>query len=110
MASHPPKFDPEDIDRSHILHQFFSLRKEFLQQLSHSSAHDLKQFLSDPEKFKSFTEHAHFNPRPKIQENVEDDIENTIVALDHWLQGKVGAEVPSDHIETLYYWITGHTP
>ncbi len=99
------QFNPETADRSHVLHEFFSLHKEFFENLSYASAKRLIHFLKDAEKSKSIIQHALFDPHPKTHGKIENDIENTIIALTSWVEGKVDVEVPSDFLNDLKKWI-----
>ena len=100
------RFNPDDINRSHILHEFISIHQDFIQSVSHTNAEIILHFLKDKEKSKSLIHHALFNPHPETHDSIQDDLENAIISLESWISGKVKAEVPLYTLKILKDWIT----
>lgn len=99
------RFNDESADRSYLLHEFLTIYKDFSETLSQNSGLRMLHFLQDQDKYKSFIAHALFNPHPETHDSVENDIENTIVALNSWMDGKVNVEVPYDYLLDLKKWL-----
>lgn len=101
----PAHYNQDHNDRSHLIHEFLTLYRDFSETLSPHSAERMLHFLQNPTKAKSFSMHAYFNPHPETHDSVEADIETAIEAINNWMAGKVNAEIPFEFINDLKKWI-----
>jgi len=107
MTKNTPKtYNSDDTNNSAILHEFFTLYREFHESMSRSCADKLIAFLENETKSKHFIEHARFNPHIELHVSIETDVEATITALKSWINDKVQIEVPIKFLKDLKFWIT----
>ncbi len=105
MTKKNPSFNPDDARFSYVIHEFFTLRKDFIESQNPVSAKNLLRFLSDKEKLQLFIAYAIHNPHP-THDSVEDDIEQTELALKGWIEGTIEIGTVNSFLGDLNAWIT----
>ena len=106
MSTKKPSFHPEDANRSYLVHEFLTLHREFIQSQNIPSAKKLHSFLSDKKKVQLFIDYAIYNPHPTTHDSIQDDIEQTLITLEGWMEDKTSIEHTIHFLNTLKAWLT----
>ncbi len=105
MSKKKPSFNPDDANRSYLIHEFLTLHKDFIESQNIPAAKKILRFLSNEEKLHLFIDYAIYNPHPLLHDSVQDDIEQTQLALNSWMNGATPIMNVTPLLNDLKAWI-----